>query len=92
MAIPVDERREAQEAATYHLQVELTDVPRDFARPYGSLELRGEVCLNGNPPKCITAIDLYGIVAEPTDSPRIVFGVRDVEAADRPRKWWQRKK
>lgn len=44
-----------------------------LALPYDEL-LRArylEVCLNGVPPRCDTVIDLYDIVPEPTDSPRI---------------------
>ena len=43
MAIPLSERKKARDAATYHVQVELLDVPGGFAQPYGNLGVQGRV-------------------------------------------------
>jgi hypothetical protein len=140
MAIPNHARKKALEEATYHVQVELTDVPKDVGQSRGELEVKGrvvrifkgdsklrtgdliefavgvlieeghmppgravfrhsslltarymEVCLDGDPPKCRTVIDLYSIVPEPTNSPQIVFELGNA-AASPQRKWWQWKK
>ena len=47
-----------------------------------------EVCLNGQPPSCSIAADLFEVISGPTESPTIVFDEED-KKEPKKRKWWQ---